>query len=223
MGATGDKGYLSGDGTVRRLPVAERGEPVAYAGEDLAGRPLDLAGLRGRPVVAVVWGAWCPPCRAEAPEVAEAARELRGRATFVGINVRDRSVAVARAFERTFDLPYRSFYAFDGQALLAFEGTLSPVTIPAFVVLDAHGRTAASIIGELPSKGTLVSLVEDVAAEDPAAGEPAAGEPAAEEPAAGEPAAGEPAAGEPAAGEPAAGEPAAEEPAAVEPAGAADG
>ena len=166
VGATGDKGYISGDGTVRRLPAAERSEPVRFAGVDLSGRPLDLAALRGRPVVAVVWGSWCPPCRAEAPEVAEAARELRGRATFVGINVRDPSAAAARAFERTFDLPYRSFHAFDGQALLAFEGTLSPVTIPAFVVLDDRGRIAASIIGELPSRGTLVSLVEDVAGED---------------------------------------------------------
>ena len=49
--------------------------------------------------------------------------------------------------------------------MLAFSGTLTPNSIPSFVVLDAEGRVAASIIGELPSKLTLTDLVEGVAAE----------------------------------------------------------
>ncbi len=53
-----------------------------------------------------------------------------------------------------------------GKALLAFQGTLSPYTVPAFLVLDSEGRVAASIIGRLPSTLTLVQLVEDVAAGD---------------------------------------------------------
>ena len=37
------------------------------------------------------------------------------------------------------------------EPMLAFPGTLTPNSIPAFVVLDAQGRVAASIVGELPS------------------------------------------------------------------------
>jgi hypothetical protein len=59
-------------------------------------------------------------------------------------------------------VPYPSFYSPDGKAMLAFPGTLSPNTIPAFAVLDAQGRVAASIIGKLPSKQTLVDLVGDL-------------------------------------------------------------
>ena len=64
---------------------------------------------------------------------------------------------------RRFAVPYPSFYSPDGRALLAFQGTLTPNSIPSFVVLDAEGRVAASIIGALPSATTLVDLVDEVA------------------------------------------------------------
>ena len=159
---TGDKGFVSGDGTVTVVDAADRGDPIDLAGEDLDGNPLDLADLRGEPTVVVVWGSWCSPCRAEAPEVTAAANELDGTANFVGINLRNASADDALAYERSFDVPYPSFYSPDGEALLAFPGTLSPRTIPAFVVLDDEGRVAASIIGPLPSKQTLIDLVDDL-------------------------------------------------------------
>jgi hypothetical protein len=40
---------------------------------------------------------------------------------------------------------------------------LTPNTIPATLVLDAQGRVAASVIGEVPSTLTLVQLVQDAA------------------------------------------------------------
>lgn len=162
---TGDKGYVSGDGQIREIAVAERGDPVELEGEDLAGEPLSLEDFRGKPVVVPVWGQWCGPCRKEAPDVVAAANELEGQAQFVGINIRDASAANAQTFERQFDVPYRSFYSSGGVELLAFDRTLGPNTVPAFVVLDADGRIAASIIGELPSKTTLMNLVEAVVAE----------------------------------------------------------
>ena len=158
---TGDKGFVSGDGTVNVVKAVDRGSPIELTGEDLDGDALDLADLRGKPTVVTVWGSWCGPCVAEAPDVVAAAQELEGTANFVGINLRDASTAEALAYERKYDVPYPSFYSPDGQAMLAFPGTLGPRTIPAFVVLDGEGRIAASIIGKLPSTRTLVDLVED--------------------------------------------------------------
>jgi thiol-disulfide isomerase/thioredoxin len=162
---------------VRQLEPADRGEPVSLTGESLDGGELSLADFRGKPVVAVVWGSWCAPCRSEAPDVVAAAEELGSDAQFVGINIRDGSQAQAESFVRRFELPYPSYYSPDGEALLAFSGTLTPNAIPSTVVLDREGRVAASIIGELPSTTTLVEIVEEVAAEDPGkdAGEPADG------------------------------------------------
>lgn len=161
--STGDKGFVTTDGTVRLVPAADRGRPIELTGRDLEGRPLDLADFRGMPTVVVVWGSWCAPCRAEAPDVVAAAHRLAGTARFVGIDLRNPTPADALAFQRRFDLPYRSFFSPDGEAMLSFSGTLGPRTIPAFVVLDEDGRVAGSIIGSLPSTETLVDLTGDVA------------------------------------------------------------
>lgn len=159
---TGDKGYVSGEGQIVRRAAAERDEPIDLVGEDLDGKRLSLETLRGTPVVVVVWGSWCSPCRAEAPDVVAAAKELDGEAEFVGLNIRDSSPAQAQGFVRTYDVPYPSFYSPDGKGMLAFDGTLTPNSIPSFVILDEQGRVAASIIGELPSRTTLVELTRDV-------------------------------------------------------------
>jgi len=165
LDGTGDKGYITGEGKIVQRAVEEREQPIELSGEDLEGNPLDVADFRGKPVVVVVWGAWCPPCRAEAPGVVAAAEDLGDRAQFVGINLREPSPEDAKSFVRTFDVPYPSFYSPDGKAMLAFDGFLTPISIPAFAVLDAEGRVAAVIPGELPSTTTLVQLVEDVLGE----------------------------------------------------------
>lgn len=162
---TGDKGYITGDGQVREVAPEDRGDPIDLTGEGLDGEPMDLADLRGGVAVVNVWYSTCPPCRAEQPELTSAAERAADQAEFVGINIREYDTAMGLAYNRTFDVPYPSFYSPDGEDLLAFSGTLAPNSIPSTVVLDAEGRVAASVIGPLPSEQTLLSLVEDVAAE----------------------------------------------------------
>lgn len=161
---TGDKGYIEGDGQVSQIKPGDREDPIDLSGDGLDGEEIDLADRRGKATVLVVWASWCSPCRAEAGDVADAAEELEGTAHFVGINTRD-DESRANAFVRSKRVPYPSIYDQDGEAMLAFPGTLTPRTIPAFVVLDKQGRVAASIIGQLPSTLTLVQLAEEVAAE----------------------------------------------------------
>lgn len=144
------------------VAVEDRGEPVELDGEGLDGEDLSLAQLRGEPVVVNVWASWCPPCRLEQPELNEVADDLGSRATFVGVNVRDNSVDNARSYVRSKDVPYPSFYSPDGRALLPFSSSLTPRDIPSTMVLDAQGRVAAVIRGAIPSKQTLVDVVEKV-------------------------------------------------------------
>ena len=162
---SGDKNYVTGDGVVSQLAVDDRDSPVALRIDDIEGDEISLGDFRGQPTVVVVWGSWCVECRAEQSEINQAAEELQGTAGFVGLNVREASVSNALAYQRQAEIPYRSIDGNDGKALGAFEGSLSPYTVPAFVVLDADGRIAASIIGQLPSKLTLVEVVKQVAAE----------------------------------------------------------
>jgi thiol-disulfide isomerase/thioredoxin len=164
VGSTGDKGYIAGEGVITLLPEAQRKAPGPVGGQTLDGQDLSLSSYAGKVVVVNVWGAWCPPCRAEADDLAAAARELAPKGVvFVGINTRDASQDNARSFERRYGVPYPSIYDPGGRNLLAFHRTLTPNAIPSTVVIDAQGRVAASILGEVTSKTTLVDLVEDVA------------------------------------------------------------
>ncbi|HET8604055.1 MAG TPA: TlpA disulfide reductase family protein [Marmoricola sp.] len=162
---TGAKGYVDGEGVITQLPAAKRRAPGTVAGRSLDGKRLSLAAHRGKVVVVNVWGSWCPPCRAEADNLVAAAKQLAPRGVvFLGIDSRDPNVAQARAFVRTYHVPYPSIYDPSGQNLLAFHGTLGPTSIPSTVVIDRQGRVAASILGEVTGTQTLVDIVEQVAA-----------------------------------------------------------
>jgi thiol-disulfide isomerase/thioredoxin len=145
------------------LPADKRKHPGEVTGKTLEGKNVSLSSYAGKVVVINVWGAWCPPCRAEADDLGAAARALASQGVvFLGINTRDASKDQGLAFQRTYDVPYSSIFDPGGRNLLAFHGTLTPNSIPSTVIIDKQGRVAASILGELSSKTTLVDLVEDV-------------------------------------------------------------
>ena len=163
IGSSGDQGYVAGKGIITSLPEADRKQPGEVAGETIDGEPLSLDDFAGQVVVVNVWGSWCAPCRAEAPMLAEAARDLeKDDVAFLGIDSRDLNETQARAFVRRFEIPYPSIYDQQGRTLLAFRGTLVPSSVPATVIIDREGRVAASVLGEI-TRTTLYDLVEEVA------------------------------------------------------------
>jgi thiol-disulfide isomerase/thioredoxin len=163
---TNGKDYVSGDGRVIQIVDADRGEPVAVDGTTLDGDQLDLADLRGQVVVVNIWGSWCPECRSEMPLLVDASDELPAGATMVGVDIRETSKDNALAFERSYDVPYPSIYDPGSTTLLRFPTPYNPRETPSTLVLDSQGRVAALIRGELPSKLTLLDIVQEVAAEE---------------------------------------------------------
>ncbi len=160
--SAGQEGYVGVKGNLTQIPTAQRKVLPTVSGTSLDGRPLSTADYRGKVVVVNVWGSWCAPCRAEAPELQKASTELEGTAQFVGITTRDNDPAQARAFVRAFGIDYPSIYDPDGKTLLAFAGDLPPSAIPSTMILDKDGRLAVRVLGDI-SRATLVAMITDVA------------------------------------------------------------
>ena len=160
--ASEEIGFAQGDGSFTRIPPDKRVKAAVLTGKDLAGKPLTTGGREGRVIVLNVWGSWCGPCRKEAPELVSAAAKLKATTDIIGINTRDNSADTAAAFVRSFKIPYPNFYDPDGALLLELSA-LPPKAIPSTLVIDAQGRIAARVLGEVTSS-TLVSIVNDVVA-----------------------------------------------------------
>lgn len=146
-------------------PPGERVDAPALTATTLDGEAFDLSGLRGSIVVINVWGSWCAPCRAETPDLVRVAQATASQGVaFIGINTRDNRAA-ARAFVRSFKVPYPSVEDAEGQLLLNFHGTIPTSVVPTTVVIDRQGKVAARIIGPV-SYNTLKGIVDDEIAAD---------------------------------------------------------
>jgi thiol-disulfide isomerase/thioredoxin len=152
---------------VTQFPPTERQPLPAVSGATLDGDQLDLASLRGRPVVINIWGSWCAPCRRETPDLVRVAQKTRAWGVhFVGIDTRDNSAA-GRAFVRRYQIPYPSLDDQDGQVLAQFAGIVPISAVPSTMVVDGEGRIAARIVGPVDAS-TLTVLLEELRSTRPA-------------------------------------------------------
>ncbi|NLT29327.1 MAG: TlpA family protein disulfide reductase [Propionibacterium sp.] len=161
---TTQEGYVGGDGTLTIVPPEDREPAPMITGPDLASDgEISLADYPDQVIVLNVWGSWCAPCRAEAPDLVAASAETEGTAQFIGLNTRDLGKAQGLKFVDEHGLTYPNIFDPQGKLLLEFSGTIPPSGIPTTLVIDRDGRLAARVIGVV-NDTTLIGLVEDVAA-----------------------------------------------------------
>src|SRR5229473_5354741 len=58
----------------------------AFAVRDLDGRDISAASLRGKVVLLNFWATWCPPCRAEIPDLVALQQKYRDQVVIIGIS-----------------------------------------------------------------------------------------------------------------------------------------
>ncbi|NEA36321.1 TlpA disulfide reductase family protein [Streptomyces sp. SID13031] len=156
----GQTGFVSGSGRVSSFAPADREKAPDFGGTTLDGKKWNSTDAAGKVTVINVWGSWCGPCREEAPDLSDAAKELGASVQFIGLNVRDLDPAPPLKFVEAFGVTYPSVYDPSGKLLLKFRGQISPSSIPSTLVLDKQGRVASRVLGPL-TKQTLLGMVKD--------------------------------------------------------------
>ncbi|AJE41895.1 TlpA family protein disulfide reductase [Streptomyces nodosus] len=165
-GGSGSTNFITGADGIATVKKGERTAAPDLSGTTIDGKKLDVADYKGKVVVLNVWGSWCPPCRAEAPNFVKVAEETAGKGVqFVGINTRDTDTQPARAFEKQYGVTYPSLYDPTGKLMLRFEkGTLNPQAIPSTLIIDRDGKIAARTLQAL-SEDKLREMIDPVVAE----------------------------------------------------------
>jgi cytochrome c biogenesis protein CcmG/thiol:disulfide interchange protein DsbE len=118
----------------------------ALALPDLSGRPVSLASLQGRAVAVNFWASWCPPCRAEIPELSAYYRENHDRC-FEMLGVAESSGGrddVAAAATRL-GIAYPVLLDPDGAAA----GRFGVDGLPHTVIIDAQGKVRSVFEGAI--------------------------------------------------------------------------
>ncbi len=155
----GGKTEIFYDGGDRQPAPPTSGEDLMSEGSDIA-----LSDFRGDVVVLNLWGAWCPPCRVEAPELQKVYERTKSDGVEVlGIDVRDENRTAPQDFMRDTGLTYPSIYDPPGRSLLAWKGYPRSV-VPSTIVLDKRHRVAAVFLRDLLASD-LLPVVDRLLAE----------------------------------------------------------
>ncbi|MGC1381567.1 MAG: TlpA disulfide reductase family protein [Candidatus Baltobacteraceae bacterium] len=131
-------------GTSGPAALAGRSAPVFPLFDD-RGRPVSLVQYRGRVVMMNLWATWCPPCRAEMPDLQRLATRYAGAGlSIVGVN-QGESPERARAFADSLRIGFPIWIDADQRYGRAY-GALG---LPTTVVLDRRGVVVRGFDGAL--------------------------------------------------------------------------
>lgn len=109
----------------------------------LYGETITLSDLKGKLVLVDFWASWCPPCREEAPRLAQVYKEYKDRGVeFIGISVWDR-VNDAKDYVERFGITYPSGLDTRGTILVDY-GVRG---IPEKFFINPEGQLIAKFIG----------------------------------------------------------------------------
>lgn len=135
------------------------GEPAPdFAAVDVNGRLVALSDFRGQPVWLNFWGAWCPPCRAEIPELirVNAIVEERG-AVLIAVSLDEPS-------NDAFEYAARAgmdFVVLSDPERAAIQGKYRVRTFPTHIFIDANGIVREVVLTTM-SAGIAISKLDSI-------------------------------------------------------------
>ena len=117
----------------------------ALAMRDLDGRPLSSDDWRGKVVIVNFWATWCPPCRAEIPDLVALQNKYRDRLLIIGVSQDEGSVEVVKQFVAAHQMNY-PVVMMTPEIDQAFPGIRA---LPTSFILDRESRVVQRHVGLL--------------------------------------------------------------------------
>ena len=114
--------------------------------KDIRGRTVQLSDYKGKVVLLNFWATWCPPCRAEMPDLIKMQREYGSKGLqVIGITYQPEELGEVRRFVRKLKVNYPIALGTKEIKTLFDETETLPVTI----VIDRQGNVRERIEGIL--------------------------------------------------------------------------
>jgi thiol-disulfide isomerase/thioredoxin len=123
-------------------------DPVAlpdFTVTDLEGRPLSSSDLKGKVVLMNFWATWCPPCRAEIPDLIALQEKYRDNLIVVGISEDEIPADQVKKFVDEQKMTYRVAMS-TPELHKIFKGV---VALPTTFVIDPEGKLQQKHVGIL--------------------------------------------------------------------------
>src|SRR5437762_83474 len=112
--------------------------------QDLSGKSTSMDDLKGKVVLVNFWATWCPPCRAEIPELIKLQEQHKDRLQIIGVSEDDEADTV-HDFVKKYGINYPVVMA-TPELIQAYGGVAA---LPTTFVVDPEGRVVQRHLGML--------------------------------------------------------------------------
>jgi len=117
---------------------------------DVEGVPISTSSLKGKVVIVNFWATWCPPCRAEIPDLIALQNKYKGQLQIIGISDDDDPPATVKKWAAEHKMNYPIVMATD-DLRKAFTGVAA---LPTSFIIDRESRLVMRHVGMLMSATT---------------------------------------------------------------------
>ena len=126
--------------------LAQEAKAPQFELKDLDGRSVRLSDFRGKVVLINFWAPWCPPCRAEMPDLVKLQRDHRKDGLqIIGVTYPPEKKSRVRRFARSLKVNYPIIL---GTREIK-DRFSSEETLPLTIVINRNGKVSDIIIGIL--------------------------------------------------------------------------
>jgi len=125
-----------------------------FTARDLDGREVSSASVRGKVLLVNFWATWCPPCRAEIPDLVRLQEKYRDRLQIIGISEDESAPEVVKRFAADHKMNYPIVMT-SPEIEKMFPGISA---LPTSFLIDRDSRVVQKHVGMLTARTTEYEL-----------------------------------------------------------------